>query len=107
MAKNPKVFFEISIAQKIAGKITFELFKDSVPKTVENFRCLCTGEKGKGKQDKPLHYKGNIFHRIIPEFMVQGGDIILGNGYGGESIYGIKFPDENFKNKHSEPCIFF
>merc|ERR1719420_2642831 len=82
-----------------------ELFADSVPKTSENFRALCTGEKGIGKLGKPLHYKGSKFHRIIPQFMCQGGDFTAGNGTGGESIYGTKFPDENFKHKHGTPGL--
>ena len=73
------------------------------PKTVYNFRMLCTGEKGIGKSGKPLHYKGTAFHRIIPNFIIQGGDITKGNGKGGESIYGEPFADETFELKHSRP----
>ncbi|CAJ0954482.1 unnamed protein product, partial [Mesorhabditis belari] len=100
-SKRKYVFFDISIGGKPSGKVTIELFNDVVPKTAENFRALCTGEKGIGKQGKPLHFKGSTFHRIIPEFMVQGGDFTLGDGRGGESIYGAKFADENFNLAHT------
>jgi cyclophilin family peptidyl-prolyl cis-trans isomerase len=102
---NPRVFFDITIGDKPAGRITFELFADAVPKTAENFRALCTGEKGVGTSGKPLHYKGSRFHRIIQQFMCQGGDFTRGNGTGGESIYGAKFEDENFTHKHTTPGL--
>jgi len=101
-AGNPKVFFDITIGGQSAGRITMELYADKVPKTAENFRALCTGEKGVGKSGKPLHFKGSSFHRVITEFMAQGGDFTAGNGTGGESIYGMKFPDENFSVKHTK-----
>jgi peptidylprolyl isomerase len=97
-----KVFFEISIADKPAGRIEMDLWGNTTPKTAENFRALATGEKGKGKSGKPLHFKGSPVHRVIPGFMMQGGDFTAGNGTGGESIYGEKFPDENFHCKHTE-----
>ena len=98
---NPKVFFDCTIGGQPAGRITMELYADRAPKTADNFRALCTGEKGVGKSGKPLHYKGSGFHRVITEFMAQGGDFTAGNGTGGESIYGMKFADENFTVKHS------
>lgn len=97
------MFFDIEIDGKAEGRIVFGLFGKTVPKTVENFRALCTGEKGQGKMGKPLHYKGSAFHRVIPNFMLQGGDFTNGDGTGGESIYGEKFADENFKLKHVAP----
>lgn len=98
------VFFDISIGGSPAGRITFDLTANT-PKTSENFRALCTGEKGVGKSGKPLHFKGAPFHRIIPGFMAQGGDFTNQNGTGGESIYGTKFEDENFLNKHSTELL--
>ncbi|KAI7883353.1 peptidyl-prolyl cis-trans isomerase D [Lichtheimia hyalospora FSU 10163] len=102
---NPRVFFDITVGGKPAGRIVFELFKDVTPKTAENFRALCTGEKGVGKAGKPLHFKGSLFHRVIKNFMCQGGDFTNGNGTGGESIYGEKFEDENFDLKHEKPFL--
>jgi peptidylprolyl isomerase len=85
--------------------MVFGLFGDVVPKTAENFRAIATGEKGNGQSGKPLHYEGSPFHRVIPDFMLQGGDITHGTGVGGESIYGGKFKDENFKIKHTTPGL--
>jgi len=97
---NPKVFFDITIGGTDAGRITMELRADVVPKTAENFRALCVGDKT-GKDGKKLTFKGSSFHRVIPGFMCQGGDFTNHNGTGGVSIYGSKFEDENFKLKHT------
>jgi len=102
---NPRVFFELTCENKPLGRILMELFQDKTPRTAENFRVLCTGEKGIGKMGKPLHYKGSIFHRVIPQFMIQGGDFTHFDGRGGESIYGHKFDDENFLLKHNGPGL--
>uniref|UniRef100_A0A7S3J404 Peptidyl-prolyl cis-trans isomerase n=1 Tax=Euplotes harpa TaxID=151035 RepID=A0A7S3J404_9SPIT len=100
-----RVFFDVEIGGKKAGRIEFGLFGEVVPKTAENFRALCTGEKGKGQSGKNLHFKDSVFHRIIPQFMAQGGDFTRGDGTGGESIYGNKFGDENFKLKHDRKYL--
>ncbi|KAK5168162.1 peptidyl-prolyl cis-trans isomerase cpr6 [Saxophila tyrrhenica] len=104
-AKRSHVWFKISIGGTEAGRVLFQLYNDVVPKTAENFRALCTGEKGPGASGKPLHYAGSTFHRVIKGFMIQGGDFTEGNGTGGESIYGEKFEDENFELKHEKPFL--
>ena len=102
MSNNPVVFFDITIGGSPKGRIEMQLYADVVPRTAENFRCLCTGEKGLGRTGKLLHFKGSSFHRVIPGFMIQGGDFTAADGTGGESIYGEKFPDENFIIKHTK-----
>merc|ERR1712079_16674 len=97
----PRFFFDVTADGTPLGKIIMELRSDVVPKTAENFRSLCTGEKGYG-------YKGSTFHRVIPDFMCQGGDFTNHNGTGGKSIYGNKFEDENFQLRHTDPesCLW-
>ncbi|KAF5399155.1 Peptidyl-prolyl cis-trans isomerase [Paragonimus heterotremus] len=92
-----RCFFDITADGAALGRIVFKLYS-GLPKTTENFRALCTGEKGFG-------YKGSAFHRIIPQFMCQGGDFTAGNGTGGKSIYGNKFDDEGFQFKHTKPYL--
>lgn len=95
---NPRVFFDIEADGVALGRIEMELFADVVPKTAENFRQLCTHQNGYG-------YKGSTFHRVIPQFMCQGGDFTNHNGTGGKSIYGARFADENFTRRHTGPGL--
>ncbi|KAG5368886.1 Peptidyl-prolyl cis-trans isomerase [Yarrowia sp. C11] len=93
-----QVYFDVSADGSPLGRIEFKLYNDITPKTAENFRALCTGEQGFG-------FANSIFHRVIPQFMLQGGDFTRHNGTGGKSIYGAKFPDENFEAKHTRPGL--
>lgn len=110
---NPIVYLDIdspsvptSSTRKGANRIVLELYADSVPKTAENFRALATGEKGRSADgEHALHFKGSTFHRVIPQFMIQGGDFTRGDGTGGLSIYGEKFEDENLDGKHDRPFL--
>lgn len=102
---NPHVFMDVRIGDENVGRIVLELFADKCPRTAENFRALCTGEKGMGSKGYPLHFKGSTFHRIIENFMVQGGDFTNHDGTGGESIYGERFDDENLELKHTSHGI--
>eukprot|EP00760_Papus_ankaliazontas_P027379 PhM_4_TR3304/c0_g1_i1/m.71787/K01802/E5.2.1.8; peptidylprolyl isomerase len=106
---NPIVYFDITIEKDPVGRVSFELFRDAVPKTVENFRSLCTGERGRlqgawksGSGNVPLHYKGIPFHRIVSDFVIQGGDIVRGTGRASESIFGYRFMNESVVGKARE-----
>lgn len=102
---HPKVFLDISIDNNKIGRIVIELYADKVPRTCDNFRVLCTGEKGVGRSGSKLHFKGCKFHKIIPNFIIQSGDFITNDGSSNESIYGKAFEDENFSISHNEPGI--
>ncbi|CAK5284255.1 unnamed protein product [Mycena citricolor] len=104
-SERPLTYFDLTIGDKPLGRVVFQLYTDLVPKTAENFRALCTGERGIGNSGKPLWYKGSGFHRVIKGFMCQGGDFTAGNGTGGESIYGEKFEDEAFTVNHTRPFL--
>ncbi|KNE98213.1 peptidyl-prolyl cis-trans isomerase [Puccinia striiformis f. sp. tritici PST-78] len=95
---KPNCYFDVTVNNQPLGRIEFKLYDDVTPRTCENFRELCLRAKGQG-------YKGSKFHRIIPEFMIQGGDFTAGNGTGGVSIFGAKFNDENFNLKHTKPGL--
>eukprot|EP00931_Biecheleriopsis_adriatica_P012938 TRINITY_DN114210_c0_g1_i1.p1 TRINITY_DN114210_c0_g1~~TRINITY_DN114210_c0_g1_i1.p1 ORF type:complete len:198 (-),score=38.57 TRINITY_DN114210_c0_g1_i1:169-762(-) len=100
-----KAFLDVKISGRPAKRITLGLYGKAVPKTVSNFLHLCMGDRGKASTGHPLHYKGSKIHRVIPNFMIQGGDFTQGDGTGGESIFGDRFEDENLKLKHSGPGV--
>jgi len=100
-----RVFFDVSVDSAAVGRVQMGLYGKQVPRTVHNFRALCTGEAGTGKGGVPLTFEGNVLHRIIPRFMIQGGDITKGDGTGGLSVFGDWFHDENFKVKHTKPGL--
>ncbi|XP_054280155.1 peptidyl-prolyl cis-trans isomerase 7-like [Macrosteles quadrilineatus] len=103
---RPRCFFDIEVGENHIGRIIFELYSDLCPKICENFIALCNGDKGLGSTTgKPLHYKGTVFHRVVKDFMIQGGDFTAMNGSGGESIYGGMFEDENLTLKHDKPLL--
>ncbi|KAJ1447744.1 cyclophilin-like domain-containing protein [Pelagophyceae sp. CCMP2097] len=104
--RRPVVFFDVAVGGRALGRIEFTLHDDVAPKTAENFRALCTGERGAGAVSRrPLWYRGSRFHRVIPGFVAQGGDITRHNGAGGESIYGGAFADENFELPHARGTL--
>jgi len=101
---NPVVFFDVSIGTMEVGRMIFELFADVTPRTAENFRQFCTGEM-KNKDGLPIGYKGSVFHRVIKDFMCQGGDFLNQDGTGSMSVYGPTFDDENFTLSHDSPGL--
>jgi peptidylprolyl isomerase len=104
-ATNPRVFLEISVGGTLQGRLEIELYANKVPRTAENFRMLCTGEKGVGRSGATLCYKDSLVHKIIPGFLAQGGDFIANDGTQSESVYGPKFEDENFAVPHDDRGI--
>ncbi|XP_049835800.1 peptidyl-prolyl cis-trans isomerase D-like isoform X1 [Schistocerca gregaria] len=102
---NYFVYLDITVGDEKVGRVVLELFKNTAPKTAENFRALCTGERGIGSTGKPLCYKNTVFHKAISLFMIQGGDTTNFDGTGGESIYGCDFEDETFERKHLGPGV--
>lgn len=103
--ENVRCYFDMNIDNRPAGRVVFQLYEQLAPQTTENFRALCTGEKGNGAFGGPLHYKGGYFHRIIPGFVLQGGDITQGDGTGGASVFGGPFKDESFAVQHDKPFL--